>query len=155
MPSRKSIMAALLAKLAPPGGAFPTSGRRLPDPEGVRGGPYPALYLIKPNERYDRSASNTLPPKRLMETYAVIYTDVSGNSDAVPADVVDDLLDIVDTALAPSPADQLRGGGQTLGGLVVNCVIDGSLDIAPGDIQGKGTVVIPINITLLPDRALS
>jgi hypothetical protein len=155
MPSRKSIMSALLAKLAPPGGAFPTSGRRLRDPEHVADLVKPALFLIKPNERYDRSSSNTLPPKRIMETYAVIYTDIGNDGDAVPADVIDDLLDIVDAALAPAPADQMRGGGQTLGGLVVNVVIDGSLDIAPGDVQGKGTVVIPINITLLPDRSAS
>lgn len=151
MASRKQIMAALLAKIAPLGGAFPVSGRRLQNVESVAKVGAPALFLIKPSERYDRKSA-TLPPVRMMETFAIIYINVGSDQNAIPADVIDDLLDVVDASLAA----QLGGDGrQTLGNLVYNCQIGDEIDIVPGDDQGKGTVVIPIHVTLLPNGARS
>lgn len=141
---RKAITAALLALLAPAGGPFPTAGRRLADPEQISGGQFPAIYLVKPNEKveYDGELS---PPKYVLDFLAVIYTDYTGNAAAVPADGIDDLIDQVTAALAPSGAD-VMSGRQTLGGLVYNVEVVDEIKIAPGDYLGKGTTEIPIRV---------
>jgi hypothetical protein len=118
------------------------------DAEGAAAPGQPALFLIKPNENYVRDERGT-PAARTIDFFAVIYTDVGIDPNAVPADVIDDLLDVIDVQLAPSALDQLQNGGrQTLGGLVYDCRISGQPDIAPGDAQGKGETVIPIQVTL-------
>jgi hypothetical protein len=147
--TRKQIAAALLALLAPTGGSFPTSGRRLVDPETLSGGQFPALFLIKGTEKYHYDGEGeTLPPVRVMDFEAYILVDYSGNAAAVPADGIDDLLDAIDAALAPIGVDALNGNRQTLGGLVYNCKISGDIKLAPGDSIGKGEVLIPIQVTL-------
>jgi hypothetical protein len=150
MTSRKSIAAALLAQLTQ-GGQFIKSGRRDRAPEQAAAPNAPGFYLLKPREtyRYSDDAERGLPPVRELLFFALIYTDVGSNASAVPADVIDDLLDAVDQALAPSPTDQITNGGrQTLGGLVYDCRIDGEVECAPGDLQGKGQTLVPIKVTL-------
>jgi hypothetical protein len=147
MATRKQIAAALLALLTA-GGQFVKSGRRLTSPEDAAEPGKPALFLIKPSESYQRDESGT-PPVRTLQFYATIYTDVGNDPNAVPADIMDDLLDVLDAQLAPNFADQVSGGGrQTLGGLVYDCRIVGDPDIGPGDPQGKSIAVIPIHVTL-------
>jgi hypothetical protein len=145
--TRKQIAAALLALLAP---TVQTTGRRLVDPEQIGGGNFPALFLIKGTEKYHYDGEGeTLPPTRVLDFEAYILTDYTATPAAVPADAIDDLLDAIDTALAPPIVDQLNNGNrQTLGGLVYNCVISGDIKIAPGDSIGKGEVLIPIQVTL-------
>lgn len=147
--TRKAVAAALLARLNI-GGNFLTVGRRLTDPTTIGGGPYPAVYVIKPNERYERDGN--MPPKRFMEFYAVIYTNVGDDPNAIPADAIDDLLDAVDANLAPAAGEE---GRQTLGGLVENCLIDGNIDIGPNDILSKGQAVVPITVMLVPSGSTS
>jgi hypothetical protein len=121
----------------------------LTNPEGAAQPGKPALFLIKPDEKYEDSNEGTTPPVRVLNFYAVIYTSVGNDETAVPADVIDDLLDAVDNALKPPYVDQLKNGGrQTLGDLVYNAYVDGEPDIAPGDEQGIGTTVIPIKVVL-------
>ena len=150
MVTRKAIAAALLQLLAPPNGPFPTSGRKVPDPETLSGGDFPALFLIKGSETYTYDGEgDTVPPTRVIDFSAVIYTDFSDDPRAVPADAIDDLLDQVDGLIAAQPTDQIKNGGrQTLGDLVYNTVISGELHLAPGDAQGKGMTLIPIRVTL-------
>jgi len=150
MTARKTIAAALLTKLTA-GGAFTASGRRDSKPEQAASIGAPGLFLLKPREVYTyESGANGVPPVRDLHFLALIYTDV-GTTDPtqVPADVIDDLLDAIDTALAPSPSDQVMNGArQTLGGIVYDCRIEGDVDIAPGDVQGKGMVLVPIRVVL-------
>jgi hypothetical protein len=147
--TRKQIAAALLALLNS-SNTFPTIGRRLVDPEQIGGGNFPALFLIKGTEKYHYDGEGeTLPPVRVMDFEAYILTDYTATPSAVPADAIDDLLDAIDTALAPSMLDQMQNGNrQTLGNLVYNCTIDGDIKLAPGDSIGKGEVLIPIRVTL-------
>jgi hypothetical protein len=150
MPSRKAIAAALLARLTS-GGQFTLSGRRNAAPEQAASPDKPGLFLIKPREsyKYDNEQQHGVPPVRDMEFLAAVYTDVGANPSAVPADIIDDLLDAIDTALAPNFADQVNNGArQTLGGLVYDCRIEGEVELAPGDSQGKGQVAIPIRVVL-------
>lgn len=150
MATRKAIAAALLAQLVS-GGQFTSYSRRLRAPEQAASPGKPGLYLIKPKEayRYDNEDEQGLPPRRAMDFLAVVYTDVGTSENAVPADVIDDLLDAIDAALAPGVTDVLNNGGrQTLGGLVYSARIIGELELAPGDIQGKGSTIMPIHVVL-------
>jgi hypothetical protein len=154
--SRKAIANALLAKLAPTGGPFPVSGRRIVDPENVAQPGAPALFLIKPNEKIAAPGEGQ-PPERGLRFAAVIYTNVGTSTDggdaAVPADVIDDLVDYVTNALATDAAGNplfASNGRQPLGGSlgVYDCVIDGDVMFFPGDQTGKGQTVVPIKVTL-------
>ena len=149
MSVRKAIAAALLKQLTA-GGQFTNSGRRDRKPEQAASPNKPGLYLVKPREEYKYEADQRgVPPVRDLYFVAIVYTDVSGDATAVPADIIDDLLDIIDAALAPSVADQLQNGArQTLGGLVYDCRIDGEVEFAPGDSQGKGETAVPIRVIL-------
>ena len=150
MTARKAIAAALLAQLTS-GGQFFKKGRRDRAPEQAASPGKPGLYLVKPREHYTWSedASRGVPPTRELYFLAVIYTDVGKDAEAVPADIIDDLLDALDQALAPSYTDQISNGGrQTLGGLVYDCRIDGDIESGPGDNQGKGETAVPITVTL-------
>lgn len=149
MASRKAIAAALLALLAPNGGPFASSSRRLAKPEQAAAPGAPALYLIKPKETYHYvdDTQQGVPPVRFMDFMAVIYTDVGDNQNTAPADVIDDLIDTIDAALAPSGLDQLQNGGRvTLGGLVYSARIEGDPFFAPGDVEGKGITTVPIRV---------
>ena len=148
--SRKAIAAALLTAVAPPGGPFIINGRRLTKPESAASPGKPALFLIKPNERHRKDVAGE-PPERVMRFHVLIFTDVGTDATAVPADVIDDLVDFVEVALAPSFQQQVQfGGRQTLGldPAVYDCAIDGEPLFAPGDNQGKGQTLIPIKVTL-------
>lgn len=150
MASRKAIAAALLKQLTS-GGQFTLSGRRDRAPEQAASPEKPGLFLIKPRESYKYASEEEhgVPPVRDLQFLAAVYTDVGADPNAVPADLIDDLLDAIDTALAPPAMDQLQNGGrQTLGGLVYDCRIEGDVELAPGDEQGKGQVAIPIRVIL-------
>lgn len=149
MASRKQIAAALLAQLNG-GNKFVKTGRRDNAPEQAASPGEPGLFLIKPRESYSYDKDqNGVPPVRELRFLAVVYTDVGTDPNAVPADVIDDLLDAIDAALAPTVVDQINNGGrQTLGGLVYDCRIVGEPELAPGDSQGKGQTIVPVHVTL-------
>ena len=148
---RKAIAAALLTQLTA-GNQFTNIGRRDRAPEQAAEPSQPGLYLLKAREHYKYDAGDKergIPPIRELSFLAVIYTDVGANEQAVPADVIDDLLDVIDQALAPGPMDQVTNGArQTLGGLVYDCRVEGQIELAPGDAQGKGTTIVPITVII-------
>jgi hypothetical protein len=149
MTARKAIAAALLTQLNS-GNVFTLTGRRDRNPEEAASPNKPGLFLLKPREHYRYDGDDRgVPPVRTLSFLAVIYTDVGQVATAVPADVIDDLLDAIDTALASGVPDQLGNGGrQTLGGLVYDCRIEDAVDFAPGDQFGKGTTTVPIVVLL-------
>lgn len=73
-----------------------------------------------------------------------IYAKYSPASDAIPAVLLNNLIDAVERAILPSPAFPI----QTLGGLVVNCWFDGDVIIDEGNLPNddQGVCVIPISI---------
>lgn len=146
MPTRAAVAAALLKQLTA-GGQFTNSGRRDRAPEQAAEVGEPALYLLKPRERYRYANEDQrgIPPVRELVYWAVIYTNVGTNENAVPADVIDGLLDAVDVAMCSNLS---LDGLQTLGGIVYDARIDGEVESAPGDVQGIGTTLIPIVVIL-------
>lgn len=152
--ARVTVAAALLAQLMAANGflssnQFVKNGRRLTKPEQAAAPGEPGLYLVKPSEDYkysDNDESRGVPAKREISFVAVVYTDVGTDADAVPADLIDTLLDAIDAALQSG----LDPGTfkQTLGGLVDDCRIEGRIEFSPGDSQGKGETIIPITVVL-------
>jgi hypothetical protein len=149
MTTRKAIAAALLAQLTS-GGQFTKKGRRDRAPEQAASPGAPGLYLLKPREEYKYGGDDRgMPPIREMSFLAIVYTDVGADATAVPADVIDDLLDAIDTALAATGVDLISNQGrQTLGGTVYDCRVEGEIEFAPGDSQGKGETAVPIRVIL-------
>lgn len=145
--TRKAIAAALLKQLTS-GGQFIAMGRRDNRPEQAASPGKPGLFLLKPREAYSYGTDERgMPPVRDLQFQALIYTDVGTDPAAVPADLLDDLLDALDGLLAPGGQDQLvNGGRQTLGGIVYDCRIEGDIELAPGDVQGKGMLLVPLRV---------
>lgn len=143
MTAREQAINALLAKLAATA-EFATVGRRNRSPETIASVSTPALMLVEASEEYKRP-SPSVPPIRTLRVSAIIYYDVGDNENAIPASVINPLLDGFDAALVP---DDPISGRCTLGGLVYSVLIEGEMLKAPGDVTGKGLAVVPIAIVL-------
>jgi hypothetical protein len=143
MATREEIINALFNRLAA-SGPFKTVGRRNRDPESIPPCETPALMLVEHSEKNARPAPN-LPPKRTMSLRAIIYSDVGCDENAIPASLVNNLLDAIDAALVPDDPSSNRC---TLGGLVYSVVIEGDVIMAPGDVTGKGLAIMPIQILI-------
>ena len=141
--TREQVMAALLTRLQGTG-QFTVVTRRNAAPETIATPGQPALVLVKHHERYEKK-STTLKPVRVMIVLAIIYIDVGAVANAIPDAILNPIQDAIDTALNP---DSAQYNTCTLGGLVQSTVIVGEVISAPGDKTGKGTVIIPIEITL-------
>jgi hypothetical protein len=140
--SRDLIMQALLAKIVA-GGYFAATGRRLKIWTEVA--IQPACFLYEHGEMRTHQSSN-LPKDGLnVDIYVYVKT---GDPNAVPATLLDNALDAIDAALAPTGADKIRNR-QTLGGLVEHCFVDGRVVKDPGDLDGQGVAVVPI-VILVP-----
>ena len=141
--TREQIINALLVRLSA-SGQFKTIGRRNRNTESIPPHETPALLLVQHSEKYARPAIN-LPPKRTISLRAIVYSDVGGNENAIPASVINNLVDAIDTAMIPDdPASQRC----TLGGLVYSALIEGDVIEAPGDVTGKGLAIVPIQILI-------
>jgi hypothetical protein len=144
MPSRNDVAAALLAKLAG-AYAFTSTSRRNRDPQRIGPSQAPCLFLLDHEESYTRPSPD-VPPVREIAFVALVYVDVGNNENAIPAAVMNDILDALDVALAGDPCT----GRETLGGLVFSCTIDGTIERSSGDMTGKAAAAVPISVVLIP-----
>jgi hypothetical protein len=58
------------------------------------------------------------------------------------SDLIDDMLDAVDTSLLGSP----MGEANTLGGLVTQCSIDGDIMVDSGILDNQAVILVPIHV---------
>lgn len=93
---------------------------------------------------YTWSTEATL--KRTIRPQWFIYFNAKDPA-SVGASLINPVLDALDAALKPAGAD-IATGRQTLGNLCYHCRIDGDPFQDPGDLDGDGLVVIPINILM-------
>jgi hypothetical protein len=150
--AREAVMAALIAKLqsivfsAPVNGqtSFAAVSRRLKlwgeTPKSQR----PALFITEHREQPSYQ-SETLPIKTTLSVDLFIYID-SSDQNTVPASALNIILDAIDAALKPGPADNNR---QTLGGIVSHCRVDGQVLKDPGDLDGDGLLWVPLKLLVL------
>lgn len=143
MATREAIMGALFAKLED---AYPwkVTSRRLRLWTEVPPADRPALFLVEHAEIYSRQSETF--GKRSMEASIFVYIDAKDPS-AVGASAINDIMDAIDTALAPAGAD-IPLQRQTLGRAVSHCYIDGNVLKDPGDIDGDGIILAPVKILL-------
>jgi len=100
----------------------------------------PACFLTAHAED-DNYSSELTPGMTTISAELYVYFKTSDPS-AVPATDLNSILDGIDVVLKPSPFT----GKQTLGGLVTHCRRFGKVLIDPGDLDGQGLALIPVQI---------
>lgn len=140
--TREAIETALF-NLVSASGAYTTKSRRIQSFADVAPNSMPAIFQVKKNEQYI-DAGTGVPTKKIMLLDLYIYAWEPLNS-AIPATQMNSLLDALDTALKPLPS-MLSGTQQTLGGLVYDCQIDGTIETDEGTLGQKSVAIVPIKI---------
>lgn len=138
--NRDAILTALF-NLVKASSSFKTASRRLQLWTDVNSSDKPAIFVAQRGDTYVRS-SEAVPQKVTIEADIFLYTNVGKDPNVIPATQLNNLVDAVDTALAPSPVT----GVQTLGGLVSHCWIEGKVMIDTGDLDGDGVAIIPVKM---------
>jgi hypothetical protein len=100
----------------------------------------PACFIAAHSED-DLNKSENTPTLTTINADVFVYIKTNDVT-CVPAIDLNNVLDGIDAALAPSPVT----GKQTLGGLVSHCRRDGKIMLDPGDLDGQGLAIIPIKI---------
>lgn len=153
--SRETIYAALFAQLQTAGTGFATYSRtwlNVWDDPAARSPNLPMCIQQDQQEEMrwsNRGIGRVLLLQVRVEIYGKIPDGMTpGFKDGSPgATVVNNMIDLVDNALAPS---DLHEGLQTLGGLVLDCRIEGQIMKAFGDNDPSGQcgAVIPVILLL-------
>lgn len=124
---------------------FQTTGRRLRDTAAEQD--MPALYLVELNELHAyRGAAAPLLVELNAEAW--IYTSVGADENAIPAAMLNTLIDGIERALYPAK-DHPGGRRQNLGLAGVQyCRIEGEVQKDPGHSAAIAMAVIPIKIAV-------
>lgn len=143
MSTREPAIAALQALVA---GAYPwrsPPARRLKLWSDVPPVDRPACFLFEGGlETYEAGAS----PKRRLDVKLFIYVDAH-DPRVAGAGLINTVLDALDAAFEPAGPD-LPLGRVTLGGSVHSCAISGRPLKDPGDLDGDGLLVVPVQLVL-------
>lgn len=118
---------------------FLTTGRRLKHWSQVPS--QPALFLRSEDEESEWAA----PPMQVLtiRADAYLYSNYGQDPDVAPETMLNNLLDAIDSALAP---DNPMTRQFTLGGLVSWCRVIGRIEKDTGDLDGQAIAEIPIEI---------
>ncbi len=142
---REPAVQALQALVA---GAFPWKSppsRRLKLWSDVAPIDRPACFLFEGGlETYGAGAGPN--PKRTLEVKLFVYVDAH-DPGVAGASLLNAILDALDAALQPAGPDGALGR-LTLGGSAHSCAIAGRPLKDPGDLDGDGLLVVPVQIIL-------
>jgi hypothetical protein len=138
---REEIIAALF-DLALTATTFNTSNRRLLLWSKVAS--FPALFIQSVGTHYPPREVRGLPPKRTITAELWVYTDVGKDPNANPEEALNDIIDALETVIAPP----MVGGVQTLGGLVSHAWIEGDIEQFSGVLDGIAKAIIPVKILI-------
>lgn len=141
MNSRESIFAALFATVSN-SPQFTTKSRAVRHWADVAPAEMPALFQEQGKQH--AITNRPAPTKWIFYVDVIIYVGETSTSTTDVATVLNNLVDGVLAAIAPSPAT----GVQTLGGLVADARVQGEIEIHEGRNDGGrlGVAVIPIEI---------
>jgi len=121
---------------------------RLPVPAKLGANQQPALFLVKPDEDWTQQGGNRMAmTSYTLQYYALVMVRGAGtpeDPDATCENVIDSILDAIDTAMMPSPPG--LGFKQTLGGLVTNAWIEGRVTIDTPVLFQQAAIWIPIKV---------
>lgn len=154
--TREIVLNALFTQLKTCGSTFKLYTRRwvpwIDDPTQSRPDmPFLVQWESPVAETYVGTPGSGLPPKRLWDVTLLAYGMIPvGQTPGVPdsttpaASVLNPLIDAIENALSPDDPNGLL----TLGGLVVDCCIDGEIVKALGDADPSGVAgaIIPVKI---------
>ena len=143
---REEIYSALFTLLQQVTGV-PTCSRHLLHWSDVAPAAQPALYLTAVGEGWERI--HGLPPKRTLRARVWLYTYSSPDLATAPSTQINELLDAIEAALAPTePSPVGLGMVQTLGGLAYHCWIVGNIETDEGLLGPQAVCVITIHIMI-------
>lgn len=127
--------------------AYPTSSRRFRTFDDIAQVQKPALYLVEHEEGHVRG-KQLVPAIRTLAVDAYLFISTGMDPNTVPITTLNNLIDAIDPVsggvLAPNDH-----GRQTLGGLVTDCYIEGTITKVPGDLDGQGVAIIPIKVIFM------
>lgn len=123
--------------------AFQTISRKFQMWDAVPPAAQPACFLRQLPGRVDQREDFGLN-RWMLKCGIWIYAKYSPVSGTIPAVLLNNLIDAVERAILPSPAFPM----QTLGGLVVNCYLDGDVIIDEGNMPNddQAIAVLPVSI---------
>lgn len=143
--SRNAAVEALRALVA---GAYPWKApptRRLKLFSDVPPSARPCAFLHEGGDETYAWQSGAIA-RRKIEVKIFVYIDARGR-DAVGAAQLNDIMDAFDTALAPKGTDRALGRN-TLSGTQSMARITGRPVKVPGDLDGDGLLIVPVEIEL-------
>ena len=137
--SRDTVYAALYAKLA---GAhsFKTKGRRLRHWKDVQPENHPAMFLVV-SDQVQRSSAGA-PLSWAFHAELTLYA-YDSSLDGVPQIALNAILDDIEAALA---ADDPATDRCTLGGVVRDCRIEGTIETDKGVLGPQAVAIVPLII---------
>lgn len=135
--NREDIYSAIWA-LAPIS-QFKTYGRKLKPYDGLKAAQYPALFQTQVDEVVKSRGNLPGQYQGGVRWWVYAYTDPSGTES--PSQIINPLLDAIEAALKPGPG---APGSQTLGGLVDQCYIDGTIKTDEGYLDNYSVAIVPI-----------
>lgn len=145
-PTREEVAVALFGLLntAPMQAIFNTISRR---PQlFTQCANKPGLYMGSPKETYVYEHGTVIPGKISLDYVCYLYIDSGLDPDAVPDTLLNNLLDAVEAAIAPTPPLPAGNGRQSLGGIVDHAWIEGDVNRAPGWLDGEGMAIFTIRV---------
>lgn len=141
--SRETIYAALFS-LVSGSASFATTSRKLRHWSDVGAEEQPALFQQQLDE--DIAQSRGTPANITLHAQLYIYVTTASQQtapDVVPSQLINPLIDAVDSALA---GDDIANFVQTLGGLVSHCWIEGKIETYEGLLGDQAVAIIPVAI---------
>lgn len=100
------------------------------------------MYMVAHDE--DVAGPANMPFSSVMHVKLVIYQNTAQDPGVAGSDENMLIMDALMDALEPSDVEEFN----TLGGLVYNVQIEGSVFQDGGDLDGQGVLVVPIDIRL-------
>lgn len=155
-PSREAVFQALAARMdlvlwRRAGGtvdlSFVTKSRRLKLFSDVSTEQQPACFQAEHDE-IAKQVTN-LPYRWIWQANWVIYQNTAKDKKVAGAIENNLIIDAVELALAPRPADVgFLDQRCTLGNLIHHCFIDGRVFKDPGDVDDQAMIVVPIKLLI-------
>ena len=106
----------------------------------------PAFFQFE-GDKQPYKWTNGAIAQRQLDLKLFIY--IASSDDKPGAPQISAILDAIDQALAPNNVPgSLSAGRQSLGGTCENCRITGEITTDPGDMDGDGLIIVPIQIIL-------
>ena len=136
---RESIYGALFARLSAIEG-LATCSRRLRHFSDVPPSEQPALFVAQASQQLQQVTGQ--PTVAVLEAKVWVYTN-DPNPELPPAAAINDILDQIDQALAPSAGPSHK---QTLGGLCEHCWVDGTIETDEGTLGDQSVAILTIKI---------